>query len=68
MNYNKNSNNNNNENNNRSENKDVSGNRVIPCQINTGHNMTPSEVNNFCEIVVPLEISVPAKILLLYGH
>jgi hypothetical protein len=35
--------------------------RVIPCQINTGHNLTPSELNDICEIVVPIEISIPAK-------
>jgi hypothetical protein len=35
--------------------------RVILCQINTGHNLTPSELNDFCEILVPMEISIPAK-------
>jgi hypothetical protein len=33
---------------------------VIPCQINTGHNPTHSEFI-FCEVVVPMEISIPAK-------
>jgi hypothetical protein len=35
--------------------------RVIPRQINTGHNPTPSELNDFCDIVVTMEISIPAK-------
>jgi hypothetical protein len=41
--------------------------KLIPCQIKTGHNPTPSEFNDFCQIVVPMERSIPAKFYCLKG-
>jgi hypothetical protein len=41
---------------------------VIPCQINTGHVPTPSELNDFLWDCSPNGDTYSCQILLLYGH
>jgi hypothetical protein len=41
-------------------------NGVYMGQKNTDHNPTPSELNDFGEIVVPMEVRIPAKLYWLW--